>query len=243
MEDPARHLLREARMAGRHAFALGVAVLAALAFPATDCATGVSTPDACTAAGGECVLPTALCAKKGPQDCNPESKPGGGYCCLVPIDQAAGGAPGAASCAAAGGHCVAAGAGPCTLVGGPHDCSPDAPGGSFCCGPVFDGGSCKGTVRASDYDQSCSADTDCVAISANDSCRLCGLGCTNDAIRVSALARYQSDIAQTTAVLSGRRLACAGDCVVNPPPCCIGGKCQVGLQCLRAASMPDAGSD
>jgi hypothetical protein len=227
-------------MARRHAFALGVAVLAALAFPATDCATGVTSPDECTAAGGQCVLPTALCAKKGPQNCNPQGKPGGGYCCMIPIEEENDAGSGAASCAAAGGHCVGAGA-PCTLVGTPHDCNPDTPGGSFCCVLDFDGGGCKGTIHASDYDQSCSTDTDCVAISANDSCRLCALGCTNEAINVGALARYQSDIGETTATLSDARLACAGDCVVNPPPCCMGGKCQVGLQCLR--TVADAGAE
>jgi hypothetical protein len=41
-----------------------------------------SGPEACRAAGGECVLGGNVCANRGPQDCNPDRNPGGAFCCL-----------------------------------------------------------------------------------------------------------------------------------------------------------------
>jgi hypothetical protein len=50
-----------------------------------------------------------------------------------------------------------------------------------------------GSIAASDYDQSCSVDSDCVGITAGD---LCGAGCNyvNDAINVADEQKYQSDV-------------------------------------------------
>lgn len=41
-----------------------------------------SGPEACRAAGGECVLGGQRCANRGPQDCNPDRNPGGAFCCV-----------------------------------------------------------------------------------------------------------------------------------------------------------------
>jgi hypothetical protein len=41
-----------------------------------------SGPEACHAAGGECVIGGHACANPGPQDCNPDRNPGGAFCCL-----------------------------------------------------------------------------------------------------------------------------------------------------------------
>jgi hypothetical protein len=41
-----------------------------------------SGPEACRAAGGECVIGGHACANRGPQDCNPDRNPGGAFCCL-----------------------------------------------------------------------------------------------------------------------------------------------------------------
>jgi hypothetical protein len=46
------------------------------------CSSGKSGPEACTAAGGQCVLGGAICPNPGPQDCNPDRNPGGAFCCL-----------------------------------------------------------------------------------------------------------------------------------------------------------------
>jgi hypothetical protein len=49
------------------------------------------TPQDCVAAGGQCVLGSAVkaCAKQGPSgtcNCNPDCNPGGSFCCLAFID-------------------------------------------------------------------------------------------------------------------------------------------------------------
>ena len=37
---------------------------------------------ACPAAGGQCMPGGAVCANRGPQNCNPDQNPGGSFCCL-----------------------------------------------------------------------------------------------------------------------------------------------------------------
>lgn len=39
-------------------------------------------PEACVAAGGQCVIGGHPCPNIGPQDCNPDRNPGGAVCCL-----------------------------------------------------------------------------------------------------------------------------------------------------------------
>ena len=145
---------------------------------------------------------------------------------------------GPAACAAAGGQCLPFGSGPCTLVGPPGACNPDqpGPGGSFCCAVGPAGGTCS-DVKASDYDQSCQVDGDCVGISTR-SCFLCAFNCPNAAINAGALAQYTSDVASSTAMLSGQRLACSGDCPIDLPSC-VSGRCQWGPPYpLKDAAVP-----
>ena len=184
-------------------------------------------------------LATIVAKATGCTSGNPERNPieagGGGHVEVTDVDS------GAALCAAAGGHCLREG--PCTLVGPPQACSPDQVGGSFCCAPVFDGGGCKGPIEASSYDQSCTTDTDCVAISAQDSCSLCAFNCNNATINVSAMTRYESDIDYTTANFSSHGLACLTACIQEGAPCCVGGTCQLGSQCVGDAPVVDPGTD
>jgi hypothetical protein len=56
---------------------------------------------------------------------------------------------------------------------------------------------------------------------------------------LGALPRYMSDVASTTAMLSGQGLACSGDCGVNPL-CCVSGRCQWSPEC--PAPRNDAGA-
>lgn len=50
-----------------------------------------------------------------------------------------------------------------------------------------------GSIQASDYDQSCSTRSDCVAVAEGDSCKgLFCVDCANAAINVSAQAEYEA---------------------------------------------------
>jgi hypothetical protein len=157
-------------------------------------ATGTS----CATAGGTCVLPGAPCAKQAAssaQDCNPPPEnPSGAFCCLALAEA---GVTGAAS---DGG--VDAG------VSNDASAATDA-----ACTPVL----------ASAYDQSCDADTDCVAISQGASCDWCALSCTSAAINREALSQYTSDTANLLEVAYQQ---CLSSCGGPTSTCCVGGTCQ-----------------
>src|SRR4029077_4047401 len=147
---------------------------------------------------------------------------------------------GSAACAAAGGQCGYSGDSGCTIVGPEQACNSDQPGGSFCCAVAPDA-SCKdGGIRASSYNQSCTIDSDCIAIAEGDSCSLCGFNCPNTAINVRDYGHYLADIAYTPAEISGQRQACSGVCPLRSAPCCVGGTCQ---ECTVVVVHPDAAMD
>jgi hypothetical protein len=54
----------------------------AIGVGAWGCNAAQSGPEACISAGGQCLLGPAVCAIRGPQDCNPDRNPGGAFCCL-----------------------------------------------------------------------------------------------------------------------------------------------------------------
>ncbi len=111
-------------------------------------------------------------------------------------------------------------------------------------------GACTGLsvklIQASDYDQSCTVDTDCRYIAEGNACTPCAFDCSFGAINVSALAQYNSDIANTPAVAAEfNGQSCASGCPAAFGPCCIGGKCQTSTtgQCPGAtADAGDAGA-
>jgi len=71
------------------------------------------------------------------------------------------------------------------------------------------------TVKASDYNQKCATDNECVDVFFGDACDACH--CSNDAINVSDLPRYQKDLDDATTCREGP--VCAADCIVRRPVC------------------------
>jgi hypothetical protein len=90
--------------------------------------------------------------------------------------------------------------------------------GGFC----PNGNTC-GTIQASDYDQSCSKDSDCIGITVGDFCDAICIDCTNAAVNVSAKAQYAADLTSKNA---GAALVCP--CPSGPPVTCKAGMCSVG---------------
>jgi hypothetical protein len=82
-------------------------------------------------------------------------------------------------------------------------------------------------IQASNYDQSCASDMDCVAIAEGNACMLVG-PCLSAAINKSAYPKYQEDIANP---------ACYGlaSCPAEFGPCCRHGSCQMNGACNSAA--------
>jgi hypothetical protein len=92
-------------------------------------------------------------------------------------------------------------------------------------------------VQASDYDQSCATDTDCVSVTEGNICHPSVSQCPNAAISQSAFAQYQADVDQALTYCDD-----PSACGFVSPPCCVGGKCQAGSQCSGAV-LTDASAD
>ena len=137
---------------------------------------------------------------------------------------------GPAECASAGGRCVVGGSS-CSTVGS-QDCNPNRnPGGAFCCldqSPSECTDANVQLIRASDYNQSCNADSDCVAVPEGNACYPCVIACTSAAIRITAKAQYSKDVARTTGARAG---ATTCFCPREWEPCCVAGKCHADVEC------------
>ena len=106
-----------------------------------------------------------------------------------------------------------------------------------------DAAACTGTViHASSYDQSCTTDSDCVAVAEGNACIACGFNCANAVINVSAQAQYRADIANTPAGSSESDPACVSGCPAEFVPCCRAGQCRTDSTCSMPAPA-DAGID
>jgi hypothetical protein len=96
-------------------------------------------------------------------------------------------------------------------------------------------------ILASNYDQSCTTDTDCVSVAEGNFCYPGATNCPSAAISTSANAQYQADVAKT------RAASCyaPGNCGEESGPCCVGGKCQVGNECGNLAfdASAETGAD
>lgn len=87
-------------------------------------------------------------------------------------------------------------------------------------------------IVASNYAQSCQADSDCVAVAEGNFCFPGAGNCANAAIYKSASSQYQTDIAKTNAAICRIGSSCRG----GFGPCCRSGLCQWGSQCSESAS-------
>jgi hypothetical protein len=91
-------------------------------------------------------------------------------------------------------------------------------------------------ILASNYDQSCQTDLDCIAAGEGNFC-IAGAGnCPSTAINKSAYSQYQADLAKTNAAICRAITSCGEEF----GPCCRRGSCQMGAECVDAGSSPDA---
>jgi hypothetical protein len=95
--------------------------------------------------------------------------------------------------------------------------------------------------QGSSYDQSCTVDSDCVAVGLGNACFACEIGCGTNAAAISKSAegQYRSDVAKSPA--NGADCGCGAG--IPGGPCCIGGMCQFGSQCLATDAAADTGAD
>jgi hypothetical protein len=161
----------------------------------------------------------------------------------------------AVACLAAGGQCVpcgATGVEPCPPAGdcmavGFQDCGPSAAcclefSGEFANPYVCNPDAGFPVIQASNYDQTCTVDTDCAGISEGNTCNACTFSCTNAAINVKALPQYHS---ATASLFPAAFNLCPSSCGGSEYTCCLGGSCHWGYPvCPFPGSGPvDSGPD
>jgi hypothetical protein len=95
-------------------------------------------------------------------------------------------------------------------------------------------------IQASNYDQSCSVDTDCVAVAEGDFCVPGANNCLTAAINKSAESQYLSDVANTNAAFCSAPGSCAVPltCEGSAGPWCLHGTCE-----MTTCPSVDAGTD
>ena len=99
-----------------------------------------------------------------------------------------------------------------------------------------EGGSCS--IRASDYDQSCQSDSDCVEVVEGDFCGQSPCLCPNAAIRVSAESAYNAELSK---LLPTSPVLC--NCPIDFGPHCNGGVCGRCLTTLCRGVCVDEKTD
>ena len=150
---------------------------------------------------------------------------------------------GPTECAAAGGQCEVGAVCGLALALSPGSCGP---AGAECCLQVLCAADATvQLIRASDYDQSCAVDSDCVEVHVGNACS-CDLSCQTmpAAINKGALPHYTADVAKSPHVTcgcgpTGPPLVCV-DAV--PGPHCVGGSCQL-TSCPDHGPAGDAAAD
>ncbi len=91
-------------------------------------------------------------------------------------------------------------------------------------------------IQASNYDQSCTTNSDCIAVGEGNACYPCEIACPSAAINASAKGKYLSDVAKTSAGdLTG--VDCGCPAAFNP--CCRGGTCYADFQCQNPTPVGD----
>jgi hypothetical protein len=126
-------------------------------------------------------------------------------------------------------------------AGGPGASGPEA---GAALGP--DAAACF--IEATNYDQSCSVDSDCVgtgngySIQSGNYCQSMCVNCGRETINRLALAQYQADVAKTP-VGSGAIPQEQCSCVMISPPCCANGLCAPSCASVSTtdAALNDAG--
>jgi hypothetical protein len=79
------------------------------------------------------------------------------------------------------------------------------------------------TISASDYDQSCNVDSDCIVVGAGNACFPCNIICKIAPLSRGALPAYQSDVSKTIGGREMESVSC--NCPEQPIACCRSGVC------------------
>jgi hypothetical protein len=152
----------------------------------------------------------------------------------LPSSPAAAGSSDADTCTPAGGQCLARGSTQACAHAGLSElyCSSDGdPAAATCCLDPFFAACDQGRtfpIAASNYDQSCERNSDCIGIGEGNGCD-CGIACSNAAINVRDREKWLTDLQVTPSYRAGIVCNCPASFGVG----CIDRKCvplRPGLQ-------------
>jgi hypothetical protein len=146
------------------------------------------------------------------------------------------------ACVAAGGECSAS---TCAFI----ISASCGPAGGSCCVPC-EADPEVARILASKYDQTCTVNSDCVAVGVGDPCRPCDILCgSNAAINTSSLAQYRRDVADSPGIGDAAACRCTPTTV---SVCCNAGTCDpsCGVEgsggavvSVHEAGVDEAGAD
>jgi len=136
-------------------------------------------------------------------------------------------------CGLSGGTCVSDSVS-CQNPDPLRDCNPDRdPGGAFCClddvADIMCADGHEAVVSTADYDTSCTASSDCIAVPEGNLCLDCLRVCATGFINRSSFSDYEAAILQAVGTTDASHANC--NCPALSIPCCLDGKCQNTLQC------------
>jgi len=150
---------------------------------------------------------------------------------------------------------VACSCGEAVLSSSPTDAGPETgadarakPMDSSDAGSIAEGDASACLIVGSNYDQTCSTDSDCVGVAGNlpvqfgDYCTTTCL-CGGDAINESAAAQYQADVFRTPLGSGAYGLIGCGSCPGTIPPCCRSGRCATACPTPGADAIDGAAQD
>jgi hypothetical protein len=78
-----------------------------------------------------------------------------------------------------------------------------------------------------DYDQSCTADSDCIAVPQGNVCLACIRKCHAGVVNSDSAAQYRADIAKVAPTESAAECFCP----LEFEPCCVNGQCRNDREC------------
>jgi hypothetical protein len=145
------------------------------------------------------------------------------------------------ACVAAGGQCVK-GVDYCANVGPgatPGSCQDIEHPSVLCCAVNEDAGCTE--IQASNYDQHCNRESDCIRVNVGNPCAICVFQCFANvgAINVGAASQYMADVSRTPEAFGGV-CNCPQLLPGNGDVCCVSGQCLAGSECI---SLGDAATD
>lgn len=105
---------------------------------------------------------------------------------------------------------------------------------TFCVEP-WDAGPCDASIHASNYDQTCGDDSDCILVGVGDFCTPCGPACTLNAINRASLSQYETDVDNTPA--GTLPVSCAPCCGPVLVACCDNGHCTAAAHCAAQGRL------